>query len=61
MSWGSLGGHFEDGLSSLMLELCWGQDGYFGDQDCQNEPRWRARGCKIESRWHPGLKIRGLE
>ena len=23
MSWGSLGGHFEDGLSWLMLELCW--------------------------------------
>ena len=36
------------------------QDGHLGDQECQDEPRWRPRGCKIELRWHPGLEIRIL-
>ena len=32
------------------------QDGHLGDQECQDEPRWRPRGCKIELRLHPGLE-----
>ena len=33
------------------------QDGHLGDHECQDGPRWRLRGCKIELRWHPGLEI----
>ena len=33
------------------------QDGHLGDQERQDEPRWRPRGGKIEPRWHPGLEI----
>ena len=48
-----------------MLGHFWQQDGcqdhHLGDQERQNEPTWHQRGCKIEPRWHPGLRIRGLE
>ena len=48
-----------------MLRHYWQQDGcqdhHLGDQERPNEPRWFQRGCKIEPRWHPGLRIRGLE
>ena len=36
------------------------QDGHLGDQERQDEPRWRPRGCQIEPRWHPGLEIQSF-
>ena len=39
-----------------MLGHHWQQDGcldrHLGDEEFQNQPRWCARGCKIEPRWH---------
>ena len=34
---------------------------HLGEQERQNEPRWLQSGCKIEPRWDPGLRVRGLE
>ena len=31
------------------------QDGHLGDQERQDEPRWRPRGGQMEVRWHRGL------
>ena len=71
--WGGLGGLSEAILNDIGSKLaclgsCWCyvahfgqqdgcQDGHLGDQERQDEPRWRPRGGKIEPRWHPGLEI----
>ena len=73
--WGGLGGLSEAILNDIGSKLaclgsCWCyvahfgqqdgcQDGHLGDQERQDERRWRPRGGKIEPRWHPGLS-RGL-
>ena len=75
--WGGLGGLSgailnDVGSKLARLGSCWcyvahfgQQDGckdrHLGDQERQDEPRWRPRGCKIEPRWHPGLRIRSFE
>ena len=47
-----------------MLRHFWQQDGcqygHLGDQERQDEPRWRPRGCQMELRWHLGLEIRSF-
>ena len=71
--WGGLGGLSEAILDDVGSKLaclgsCWCyvahfgqqdgcQDGHLGDQECQDVPRWRPRGCKIELRWHLGPEI----
>ena len=59
------------GSKLVCLGSCWSyvatflatngcQDGHLGDQECQDGPRWRPKGCKIELRGHPGLEIRSF-